>query len=172
MTDPARMNYCPQCGQPLTDAVRYGRLRRVCPACGFIHFRDPKVAAVVFIVQDGRVLMVRRSVDPQMGKWALPAGYIDYGEDPREAAVREVREETGLKVRITRLIDVLGPDAAGEGSATIVILFEGQVIGGTLTAQDDIDRAAFFAPHEIPHDEVAFESTRLLLARWLEGQRR
>lgn len=172
MSDPTHMNYCPQCGQPLTDAFRFGRERRICPACGYIHFRDPKVAAVVFIVEDGRVLMVRRSVDPQMGKWALPAGYIDYGEDPRDAAVREVREETGLEVRITRLIDVLGPDMAGEGSATIVILFEGRIIGGTLTARDDVDRAAFFAPHEVPHDGLAFESTRLLLARWLEGERR
>ena len=154
----------------MTDAIRFGKTRRVCPACGFIHFRDPKVAAVVLIVQEGRVLMVRRAVDPQKGKWALPAGYIDYGEDPRAAAVREVREETGLDVHITGLIDVLGPDAAGEGSASIVILFEGQVDGGALVAQDDIDRAAFLAPAEIPHAEIAFESTRRLLARWLDEQ--
>jgi 8-oxo-dGTP diphosphatase len=141
-------------------------MRRVCEACGFIYFRDPKVAAVVFAVQDGRVLLVRRGVDPQSGRWALPAGYVDYGEDPREAAVREVCEETGMTVRITRLIDVLGPDAPG-GTSAIVILFEAEVTGGTLAAQDDVEEVAFFAPDEVPMDEIAFESTRLLLAGWL-----
>lgn len=141
-------------------------MRRVCEACGFIYFRDPKVAAVVFAVQDGRVLLVRRGVDPQSGRWALPAGYVDYGEDPRGAAVREVCEETGMTVRITRLIDVLGPDAPG-GTSAIVILFEAEVRGGTLAAQDDVEEVAFFAPDEVPMDEIAFESTRLLLAGWL-----
>jgi ADP-ribose pyrophosphatase YjhB (NUDIX family) len=141
-------------------------MRRVCEACGFIYFRDPKVAAVVFAVQDGRVLLVRRGVDPQSGRWALPAGYVDYSEDPREAAVREVCEETGMTVRITRLIDVLGPDVR-EGTSAIVILFEAEVTGGTLAAQDDVEEVALFAPDEIPMDEIAFESTRLLLAGWL-----
>lgn len=160
------MNFCPRCGHPLTDALRQGKMRRVCEACGFIYFRDPKVAAVVFAVQDGRVLLVRRGVDPQSGRWALPAGYVDYGEAPREAAVREVCEETGMTVRITRLIDVLGPDAPG-GTSAIVILFEAEVTGGTLAAQDDVEEVAFFAPDEVPMDEIAFESTRLLLAGWL-----
>ncbi len=112
--------------------------------------------------------MVRRRVDPQAGRWALPAGYIDYGEDPREAAIREVREETGFDIRITRLIDVLGPDPHHEGPASIVLLFEGEIVGGKLAAHDDAAQSAFFAPEEIPIGEIAFESTRVLLARWLE----
>lgn len=167
MAEPHEMNYCPRCGHPLTDAFRYGKVRRVCESCGFVHFRDPKVAAVVLVTENGRVLMVKRAVDPQGGKWALPAGYIDYGEDPREAARREVAEETGLEVAITRLIDVLGPDARGESPASIVILFEGERIGGTLQAHDDAERAVFFSPDEVPFEDIAFESTRLLLDRWL-----
>ena len=170
MAEPVEMNYCPRCGQPLSDAFTFGKQRRVCTACGFIHFQDPKVAAVVFITDNGRVLMVKRSVDPQIGKWALPAGYIDYGEDPREAAVREVREETGLDVHITRLIDVLGPGAQPEGPANIVILFEAEISGGTLAAHDDAEQAVFLAPEEIPTEEIAFDSTRLLIRRWLDSQ--
>ncbi len=170
MTSPQDMNFCPRCGYPLSDGIRFGKLHRVCERCGFIYFNDPKVAAVVLVTQGGRVLMVKRSVDPQKGKWALPAGYIDYGEDPREAACREVIEETGLAVRITRLIDVLGNKSSDGGGASIVILFEAEVVGGSLRAQDDAEQAVFFTPDEIPLDEIAFESTSLLLERWMSGQ--
>jgi 8-oxo-dGTP diphosphatase len=153
MANPDQMNYCPRCGEPLVDAFRYGRERRVCEACDYVHFQDPKVAAVVFIARDGEVLLVRRAVDPEGGKWALPAGFIDYGEDPQAAAIREVREETGLEVRITRLID------------------EAAITGGTLTPQDDADRAVFFAPDDIPYEQIAFASTRLILDKWLAARK-
>jgi NADH pyrophosphatase NudC (nudix superfamily) len=112
MTDPRDMLYCPRCATPLVDKMRYGQNRRCCEACEFVHFRDPVVAVVVLVVKDGQALMVKRDEEPEKGKWAFPAGYIDYGEDPRKAGIREVREETGLDVTISRLIDVLGPDSA------------------------------------------------------------
>lgn len=171
MADPQQFKFCPRCGHEMTRAYAYGKERSLCEACGFIHFRDPKVAAVVFVTDGERVLLVQRAVNPQRGKWSLPAGYIDYGEDPREAAVREVEEETGLRVSISRLIDVLGPDSRAEGPASIVILFEGIVTGGALEARDDAARAVFLAPDELPLDQLAFDSTRLLLSRWLEERR-
>lgn len=160
------MNFCPHCGRRLIDQVRYGKPHRVCDGCGFIHFYDPVVAAVVFAVQNGRLLMIRRAVDPERGKWAFPAGYVDYDEDPRQAAAREVREETGLEVSITCVIDVLGRDTSDGAKASIVILFEGEVVGGTPSAQDDAAEVAFFAVDEIPAGELAsFQSIRLLLER-------
>lgn len=167
MIAPSDMNFCPRCGQPLADQLRCGKVRRTCDGCGFIHFYDPVVAAVVFAVQDGRLLMVRRAVNPERGKWAFPGGYIDYDEDPRQAAVREVREETGLAVRITRVVDVLGRDMSKGAKASIVILFEGEIVSGSPNAQDDVAEIAFFTLDEIPRDRLAsFESIHLLLEWW------
>jgi ADP-ribose pyrophosphatase YjhB (NUDIX family) len=170
MNDPVDYNYCPRCGHALHDGQFMGKTQRMCAECGFIHFHDPKVAVVVLVTRDGRVLMVKRGMEPERGKWALPAGFVDYGEDPRAAARRETKEETGFDVEISELIDVLGPDKPGEGSnKAIAILFEADILGGELTAQDDVDETRFFAPDEIPYAKLAFQSTHILLRRWLES---
>jgi 8-oxo-dGTP diphosphatase len=166
VTEPKQVLYCPECGKPLTDGVRFGQTRRMCQSCGFTHFRDPKVAAVIAVTKDNHLLLVKRGVSPEKGKWSMPGGYIDYGEDPREAAVREVQEETGLNVRITRLIDVMGGD--GLGGASIVIMFEAEVISGTLHPEDDAEEAVFFLASEVPMTEIAsFTSTQFMLNKWL-----
>lgn len=163
------VNFCQVCGQPMTERQIHGRLRPICPACGFVHFADPKVAAVVFVENDGKVLLVKRAFNPERGKWALPAGYIDDGEDPREAAVREVREETGLIVAITDLIGVEGGPV--DFGASIIISFAARVLAGEAHATDDAADILWLAPSD-PLPELAFESTRRMLAAWLEKHRR
>ncbi len=158
MTEPIR--FCPNCGQPVEDQVKFGRVRRFCPACGYIHFVDPKVAVVTFIERDGRVLLVKRGVDPERGKWSLPGGYVDFGEDPILAAVRETAEETGLTVEITRLVDVTFPP-----NKVIVIAYAARVIDGTLGAADDVEDVGWFTPGDLP--ELAFESTQRLVSQWI-----
>lgn len=103
---PAFMVYCPRCATPLVTRPVSDKLRRVCPACGYIHFTDPKVGVGVLVVHEGRVLLVRRAVRPEIGKWSIPAGFLDQGEDPQVTAVREAQEETGLQVTIDHLLDV------------------------------------------------------------------
>jgi ADP-ribose pyrophosphatase YjhB (NUDIX family) len=165
MLSETEMRFCPRCGHELADRMAFDKkVRRTCDNCGFIHFRDPKVAVAIFIVQDDSILLVKRAMQPGRGKWALPAGFVDYGEDPREAAVREVEEETGLKVRLNELVDVLPGDTPGEG-ATIVIVYSAEVLDGALTAADDVDEAVFFEANNLP--ELAFASTQLVIDRWL-----
>ena len=170
MADEVEMNFCPRCGQPLVDRPSFDKkMRRTCDNCGFIHFRDPKVAVAVFVVDDDRILLVKRAMEPGRGKWALPAGFVDYGEDPREAAVREVEEETGLSVELTELVDVLPGDTPGQG-ASIVIVYAARPLDGTLAAADDVDEARFFAPGQWP--ELAFASTQPVIERWLDERKR
>jgi ADP-ribose pyrophosphatase YjhB (NUDIX family) len=135
----------------------------VCPSCGRIHFRDPKVAAAVLLERDGKVLLVRRANVPEQGKWSLPAGFVDDGEDPALAAERECLEETGLRVKVTGLMDVIFGKEHRRG-ASIVIVYRAEVEGGSLAPKDDADLAGFFGPEELP--PLAFEATRQVLARW------
>lgn len=139
-----------------------GKPRRVCTRCNFIHFVEPKVGVGVMVVQDGKLLLVRRTMNPEKGKWSLPAGYLDVGEDPAVTAAREALEETHLAVEITHLVDVF-PNPPGQGGASIFILYEARVVGGELQAGDDADAAGFFAPDALP--ELAFASTRAAVER-------
>jgi ADP-ribose pyrophosphatase YjhB (NUDIX family) len=158
------INFCSRCGAPVEVQFTFGQNRPVCTSCGRIHFQDPKVAAGVYIVEEGRILLVRRSVDPEQGKWTFPAGFVDAGEDPEVAARRECLEETGLEISTTGLHDVIAGREHPRG-ADIVIIYSGVVIGGTLSAQDDVDAVDYFGPSEVP--PLAFQATRKVVDKWL-----
>ena len=156
--------YCTRCAGELDHSGRHP----LCTACGRTHHRDPKVGVGVVVVQAGRLLLVRRGVEPGRGLWALPAGYVDAGEDPREAAAREAQEETGLAVAVGAVLDVY-PSAAvtdgGHGGASFFLAFFATVVGGALAAADDALDAGFFGADELP--ELAFASTRDAVLRAL-----
>ncbi len=157
------LNYCPTCGHPLEDRLAFGRVRRYCPACKTIIFREHKVAAGVLVEQNGHVLLVRRRMRPRRGQWTFPAGFVDYDEAPADAAVRECREETGLEVEITALLDVI-PGREHSHGADITIVYLAQQIGGELHAADDADRVGFFPPDQLP--PLAFLATETALESW------
>lgn len=159
-TAPEDFAYCPKCATSLVTRLVGDKPRRACPNCGYIYFTDPKVGVGVLVVENGRLLLVRRAVNPQKGKWSIPAGFVDSGEDPQKTAVRETLEETNLEVLITGLEDVaFNPDAKpGQAGASIFIMYRAELRGGHLQAGDDADDAKFFDLHELP--ELAFTSTR------------
>lgn len=163
-------NFCPACAHPLENGERFGRTRRICPRCGFIYFREPKVAVAVLVEDEqGRVLLVRRAVVPALGRWALPSGFMDCDEEPRAAARREVAEETGLQVHIGEVLDV-ATLAQEDGRQGVVIFFAGRPSGGKLRPGDDVSEVRWFAADEIPRDELAFSGTQCLLENW-QGRR-
>lgn len=137
-----------------------GEVRPACPNCGFVSYHDPKVAAGVLLLQDGRVLLVRRVVDPYAGSWSIPAGFVNAFEDPAHAAARECREETGLDVEILQLYQMLTGREHIRG-ADIFLVYLAALKGGTLQASDDADGAAWFPLSDLP--PLAFQSTRTVL---------
>jgi 8-oxo-dGTP diphosphatase len=152
--------YCIRCGSAVQEQMRFARLRPVCPACGWVHFSDPKVAVEVLVEQDDAILLVERLNDPCKGMWSLPGGYMDNDEDPATAAERECLEETGLEVRVTRLINVM-QDREYPNGADIVIAYAAEPTGGQLSAGDDAGAAAFFPRTALP--PIAFQVARKVL---------
>lgn len=136
----------------------------MCPSCGYIHFRNPGVGVAALVEdEDGRILMIRRGPRAtQAGLWAIPAGYVDYGEDVREAAARELLEETGLEVAIGEPVFVAS-NSHDPAKLTVGIWFHGTVLGGRLEAGDDADEAGYFSLDDLP--PLAFDTDEALFAR-------
>jgi len=157
MNTPKSVQYCIQCGTLLTHEEKFGRVRPVCPNCGWIYFTDPKVAVAVIVVQEGKVLLVKRVNPPFQGYWSFPAGFMDGGEAADEAARRECFEETGLYVKTSELVHLHCGREHPQG-ADIVLIYAADITGGTLEAGDDAVEAGFFSIDSLP--PLAFSSTR------------
>lgn len=157
------IHFCPTCATPIVIRDKFGQPRPVCPACGWVYFDDPKVAAATLIVENGKILLVRRVNEPHRGLWTLPAGFINGGEDPAQAAIRECFEETGLEVRITALLDIFARREHARG-ADFVIFYQAEVTGGTLQPADDADAAEWFAFESLP--PLAFDATRYIIGKF------
>jgi ADP-ribose pyrophosphatase YjhB (NUDIX family) len=140
----------------------HGHIRPTCPACHWVYFEDPKVAAAVVVENEGKILLAQRRYDPGQGLWALPAGFVDAGEDPSHAAERECLEETGLIVRVTSLRDLFSGREHPRG-ADIVLVYNAHLISGALRPGDDAISTDFFSKDNLP--PLAFKSTHQVLIK-------
>jgi 8-oxo-dGTP diphosphatase len=120
--------FCPACGSELVERSVENRLLGACPACDFVAFRDPKVVAVTALLEDGGVWLLRRGIEPRRGQWALPGGYVDYDEHPRDAAARECTEEIGCEVAVDRLLGV--HHAAFTDGGVVIVAYAGHIVAG------------------------------------------
>ncbi|HEV7678490.1 MAG TPA: NUDIX domain-containing protein [Candidatus Dormibacteraeota bacterium] len=120
--------FCPACGSGLVERDVEGRSLGACPHCDFIAFRDPKVVAVAALLEDHHVWLLRRGIEPRVGQWALPGGYVDYDEHPADAAARECLEEIGCDVAIERLLGV--HHAAFTDGGVVIVAYLGHITRG------------------------------------------
>jgi 8-oxo-dGTP diphosphatase len=166
----AHFKFCPMCSAPLESRLLKATEppRLVCPSCGFVFYLDPKVAVgTIITAADSRLVLVRRAIEPGYGLWVFPGGFVDRGEELTTAAIREAREESGLDVRLDRLVNIYSyPNAA-----VIIVVYAATAMGGELCSDDECLEARFFSADKIPWDELAFQSTRQALRDYLDGVR-
>ncbi|MCC7104632.1 MAG: NUDIX hydrolase [Chloroflexi bacterium] len=149
--------FCPTCSESLGREELEGYQRPVCPACGFVYYHDPKVAVAVLVPSEAGIVLGRRAINPGRGRWSFPSGYVNRGEVLEEAAIREVREEVGLDVRIRGLVGVYS--TADE--PVVLVVYAAEVVGGTLSAGTEMTEVTVVPPRGLP--EMAFSHDRQII---------
>ncbi len=160
------LNHCTNCG----GALRFGevpgehRHRLVCVDCGHIAYVNPRLVVTAFPVTDtGELILLRRGIEPGLGLWAQPGGFLEVDETVHQAAIRETWEETGLVVEPGEIIGLYTRLEA----AVVTIAFEARIVGGTAAPTPEALEIAAFAPDAIPWTQLAFKTTAWALRDWL-----
>ncbi len=158
--------FCPHCGGRLT-IDRTKPLRPLCPGCGFVQYRNPTVGVAVVVVEKGRILLGLRAPEVSFGgKWCIPCGHLEWNEEVHIAAIREFYEETGLLVRIGRVLAVHS-NFHDMDRQTVGIWFEGEPVWGRPQAGDDLIEVGFFEFDHIP--PLAFPTDMLVIEELRAG---
>lgn len=154
--------YCQRCGAEMGFTMRHDRLRPVCPACDFTSFADPKIAVATIIDSGDGVVMQRRAINPGLGKWTFPSGFVDRGEDVVTAARREVLEEVGIEVSDLDLFDVY----SDPWETVTLIVYVADCPGIQPTVGDESDKVGVIDPNDLP--ELAFPRDQRIINDWLK----
>jgi ADP-ribose pyrophosphatase YjhB (NUDIX family) len=166
----AGLKFCSRCGGPLRFGQVDGedRERLACEKCGFIAYVNPRlVVSTIPVTDDGRIVLLRRGIEPGKGWWAQPGGFLEVDETVTEAAVRETFEETGLIVRPGEIIGLYTRLEA----AVVVIAFEASVVSGEFRTNPEALEIEAFAPEAIPWPRIAFSTTMWALRDWVVSRR-
>lgn len=158
--------YCSYCGITIQKHFIDDKDRDYCVQCKTVYYENPlPVASCILINNKREVLLVKRKKDPYKDMWCLPIGFAESGEEVKDAALRELREETGLFGEIVKLIDVDTIENYFYGSLAI-ITYEVQCIGGELAPGDDASDVRYFPINETP--ALAWSSNSKAIALFLE----
>ena len=164
------LNFCSNCGSALRLGPIDGedRDRLSCSACGHIAYVNPRLVVTTLpITEDGRLVLLRRGIEPGRGAWAQPGGFLEVDETVHQAAIRETLEETGLLIEPGEIIGLYTRLEA----AVVTIAFESRVVGGIPTPTREALEVATFAPEDIPWSGIAFRTTMWMLRDWIDRRR-
>lgn len=162
----ASLRYCSRCGAELRHGAVDGedRHRSSCPSCGHIAYVNPRLVVTTLpVTNDGRLILLRRGIEPGFGAWAQPGGFLEVDESIGEAAVRETHEETGLTVQPGEIVGLYTRLEA----AVVVLVLEASIIGGVAVPTPEALEIRAFTPESIPWSGLAFKTTYWALVDWL-----
>jgi ADP-ribose pyrophosphatase YjhB (NUDIX family) len=145
------------------------RERQVCADCGFVAYDNPKVVVGSVVVHRGQVLLCRRAIEPRLGFWTLPAGYMEHGETVQEGACREALEEAQARIVIDGILGVFSISRLGQVQVMFRAAFADDSATPLFAAGPESQEVALFDWEHIPWNDIAFLSVRWALDAWRAG---
>ena len=168
------IQFCSACGHAVEWKVPAGdhAPRHVCPACGNVHYLNPKViVGVIPEAPDGRILLARRNIEPRLGFWTFPSGFMEMGETSADGAAREGLEETEAEIVVDDLCSLINVPYVNQ----LHFAYRGRLVGEHFATTPESSEVRLFAESEIPWEEIAFptiyQSLRFFLADRAAGVR-
>lgn len=142
------------------------RDRSVCNTCGFIDYQNPKIVAGAIVSFDHKILLCKRAIEPRVGFWTMPAGYIENHESPQDGAIREAREEALADIKIDQLLGIFTVARLSQ----VQMIYRAELSDGNFGIGEETLDAKLFAWDDIPWGELAFPSVNWALERWKEAE--
>jgi ADP-ribose pyrophosphatase YjhB (NUDIX family) len=160
-----RVSYCSNCGNDVGVEIPEGdnRLRYICSGCGTVLYENPKLVVGCVTEHEGKILLCKRAIEPRLGYWTVPAGFMELGETLEQAAARETLEEACANIELGSMLAVVDVIHAGQ----VHVFFRGKLVDGAFAAGDESLEAELFGPNDIPWDEIAFPSGHIALTQYL-----
>jgi ADP-ribose pyrophosphatase YjhB (NUDIX family) len=164
------VKFCSDCGAPVTLRVPPGDSlpRHVCDSCHAIHYQNPRIVVGCIVEHDDRVLLCRRAIEPRLGYWTVPAGYMENGETTFDGALRETLEEANARVKIDSLYALYNIPHINQ----VYVLFRARLLDLKVSPGAETLEVKLCAESEIPWDRIAFASVRNVLVHYYEDRKR
>ncbi len=162
------MKFCSECGAKVVQKIPEGddRLRYVCESCSLIHYQNPRVVVGCLPTVGDKVLLCRRAIEPRLGCWTIPAGFMENGETMLEGALRETREEAAAKVKNEQLYRLFDIPRLNQ----IYVFYLGELDGDYGVGPESLE-SGLFAEEDIPWDELAFPTVTDVLTEYFSDRR-
>jgi len=160
--------FCSCCGARIEVRIPEGDHlpRRVCPACGVVHYENPRIVVGCVPELEGRILLCVRAIEPRRGFWTVPAGFMENGETLEAGAARECYEEALAQVQIGPLLALVNIPEAHQ----VHVFFRARLTSSVFGAGQESLDARLVDPADIPWDELAFPSTRFALQCFMQAR--
>mgnify|MGYP006282028415 CR=1 FL=1 len=159
MFERGNIRHCKQCGAAVTYRLPDDgdtHERAVCPACHTVHYENPLNVVGTIPFWENKVLLCKRNIEPRLGKWTLPAGFMELGETVAEGAARETREEAGADFEMLELFSIMNVVRVGQ----VHFFYRARLTHTRFDPGHETQEARLFAEHDIPWDEIAFRTVR------------
>lgn len=159
------MNYCSDCGKPVVIEIPSGdnSPRHVCSACRTIHYKNPLIVVGCVPEWEGKLLLCKRAIEPRLGYWTAPAGFMELGETLEEGAARETLEEACARVNIGSMLASVSVRHVNQ----VHIMFRASLLDEQFAAGEESLEVRLFSPDEIPWQDLAFPSVRFSIEKLL-----